>query len=417
MQTDVIIIGAGAAGLAAAKELSKQGISHIVLEASHRIGGRAYSEELAPDVWFDLGCAYMLKGDDSFNKLDESNPFLEIAKEQGEAVELNDYDEHYFYNGKELDYTQSKAREDFFESCVEAIKRAAENGEDCALSDVVDLESPYAIAYNDVMSVTAPKDLDEISVADAFHGVEGYSEYITPNGYGNVVARWGSDIEVSLNSKVETIDWSGKEVIVETAKGTIRGKCVISTVSNGILAAQHIDFKPRLPDWKLDAIQGITMGAENKIGVHFKKKVFDDGVSGLYQSWSDDDQGAYMEVNLLNSNVASVFMGGRFSQWMEKQGQEACHDYAVERIAEMFGNDIKKSVGRTIVTAWHTDPWTLGSYAAALPGQFYQREPLKRPVGDKIFFAGEATARAHGTCNGAYWTGIRAASEVVEVLK
>ncbi len=62
MQTDVIIIGAGSAGLSAAKELTKQGISFIVVEASHRIGGRAYSEEIAPDIWFDLGCAYLVAG-------------------------------------------------------------------------------------------------------------------------------------------------------------------------------------------------------------------------------------------------------------------------------------------------------------------------------------------------------------------
>ncbi len=80
MQTDVIIIGAGSAGLSAAKELTKQGISFIVVEASHRIGGRAYSEEIAPGVWFDLGCAYLDAGPDPKNHIDESNPFIDFAK-------------------------------------------------------------------------------------------------------------------------------------------------------------------------------------------------------------------------------------------------------------------------------------------------------------------------------------------------
>ena len=57
--TDVIIIGAGASGLSAAKELTRQGLSYTILEGSHRIGGRAYSEEIAPGVWFDLGCSYL----------------------------------------------------------------------------------------------------------------------------------------------------------------------------------------------------------------------------------------------------------------------------------------------------------------------------------------------------------------------
>ena len=83
MQTDVIIIGAGSAGLSAAKELTKQGISFMLVEASHRIGGRAYSEEIASDVWFDLGCAYLDAGPDAKNYIDESNPFVEFAKKTG----------------------------------------------------------------------------------------------------------------------------------------------------------------------------------------------------------------------------------------------------------------------------------------------------------------------------------------------
>ncbi len=109
-------------------------------------------------------------------------------------------------------------------------------------------------------------------------------------------------------------------------------------------------------------------------------------------------------------------MGGRFSIWMEKQGQQAAHEFAVDRIADIFGNDIRQSVGRSIVTAWVTDPWTLGSYASASPSQFHQRASLPLAIDNKLFFAGEATARANGTCHGAYWSGVRAAREVAEVL-
>ena len=417
MQTDVLIIGAGAAGLAAAKELRKQGVSHIVIEASHRIGGRAYSEEIAPNTWFDLGCEYMLLGSDAKNQIDESNPFIDYARSQGEKVIEYPYDEGFYLNGKALNDSELKDREAYFEECEDAIRRSAMAGDDEAISDVIDLENSYFIAYNNMMSVTAPKDLDEISVADTCFGVEEYTEYITPNGYGNIVAKWGSDVEVSLNTKVDTIDWSGKDVIVETAKGSLRAKCVISTVSNGILAAQQINFKPRLPYWKMDAIQGITMGSENKIGIHFTEQIFGPDDSAYNQVWSDDGQGAFVEVNIMDKNMVTVFMGGRLSEWMEKQGQQASLEFAIDQVAEIFGNDIRKSVGRSIVTAWHTDPWTLGSYACAEPGQYHQREPLRRQIDDKLFFAGEATARAHGTCNGAYWSGVRAAEEVAQVLK
>ena len=84
-EKDVIIIGAGASGLSAAKELTKLGLTYTVIEGSHRIGGRAYSEEIAPGVWFDLGCS-QLEG--------AQNTFLPIANELGLTVsDHNHFDE------------------------------------------------------------------------------------------------------------------------------------------------------------------------------------------------------------------------------------------------------------------------------------------------------------------------------------
>ena len=388
----------------------------MVVEASHRIGGRAYSEEIAPDVWFDLGCAYMDVGPDPEARIDESNPFVDFANEQGTVIEEYRYDSHYVYNGQSLNETEMNAQERFYSDCDEAIRKSVEGGDDCAISDLIDLENPYAIPYMDMMTVTAPADLDEASAADFFHRVEEHKTFNTLRGYGNLVAQWGSDVDVSLNAKVESVDWSGTGVVVKTSKGSITGRCVICTVSTGVLAAQHIHFKPRLPDWKMAAVQAVPMGAENKIGVHFTKDVFAPEDGGYYQVWSDDAQGAYVDVNLMSTNVITVFMGGRFSVWMEQQGQQAAREFAVDRIADIFGNDIRQSVGRSIVTAWVTDPWTLGSYACALPGQHHLRESLSLGIDDKLFFAGEATARFYGFCHGAYWSGVRAAQEASEVL-
>lgn len=388
----------------------------MVVEASHRIGGRAYSEEIAPDVWFDLGCAYLDVGPDPENQVDESNPFVEFAVNQGEVVEEYLYDSRYIRNGTPLSASEMQARERYYSECEEAIRKSVEGGDDSAISDLIDLESPYAAPYMDMMAVTVPKDLDEASAAEFFHRVEEYTTFNTLRGYGNLVAQWGNDVDVSLNSRVESVDWSGKDVVVKTIKGLIKAHCLISTVSNGILAAQHIDFNPRLPDWKMEAIQAVPMGAENKIGVHFTKRVFAPEDSGYYQVWSDAAQGAYIDVNLMSTNVVTVFIGGRFSIWMEQQGQQAAREFAVNRIADVFGNDIRQSVGRSIVTAWVTDPWTLGSYASAQPGQYHQRESLSLGIDNKLFFAGEATARFCGFCHGAYWSGVRAAREVSKVL-
>ena len=212
---------------------------------------------------------------------------------------------------------------------------------------MIDLDNPYAEVYNDGMSTASPRDIDQYSAADYANTV-GDKEIPVLNGYGNLVAKWGADVQVSLNTMVEAIDWSAKHVSVETVKGTLRGRCVLSTVSNGILAVEHILFKPRLPGWKVDAINGLPMGTENKTGVHFNKDIFGPDGRGAYHSWTDRDEGADIEASVMGLNVVSVFTGGRHAIWLEKQGQQAGHDFAVNQIANVFGNDIRKSVTHSI---------------------------------------------------------------------
>ena len=121
METDVVIIGAGTAGLSAAKELSGQGVSFVVMEASHRIGGRAYSEEIAPDVWFDLGCAYLVAGPNAKTREDERNPLIDYANSQGAVIEQYLHESRYIYNGRPLEPAEAQARQQFYNECEKAI--------------------------------------------------------------------------------------------------------------------------------------------------------------------------------------------------------------------------------------------------------------------------------------------------------
>ena len=416
-QSDVVIVGAGVAGLAAAKELARRGISFVVVEASHRIGGRAYSEEIAPQTWFDLGCAYLNEGPDARTREDESNPFIQYAIDNEIVIEKYRHPHRLVYNSRLLTDKETSAYRRYHQDCDAAIRRCAESDTDRAISDLIDTMSPYATPYSDMMSVTVPKDLDEASAADFYFGIDEAVDYNTQIGFGNVIAHWGQGTDVTLNCRVQCIDWSGKQIRVDTLKGVLKARCLISTVSNGIQAANKIRFTPNLPDWKMDAFREVTMGAENKIGVYFTAPVFAPGDSGYYQVWSDHAEGAYVDVNLVSTNVVSVFVGGRFSRWMEKQGRAAAHEFALARIADIFGNDLRKVAGQSIASAWCTDPWTLGSYASANPGHFHRRKSLPLPIDDRLFFAGEATARCNGTCHGAYWSGIRAAREVAAALR
>ena len=413
-ETDVIIIGAGSAGLSAAKELTKQGLSYTLVEGSHRIGGRAYSEEIAPGVWFDLGCSYLHQG--------ETNPFVAIA--DGLGIELgmdhgdmfSDENMRYYFNGKSLDKDQLNSLWQYFNQCHSDIMAAAKRGEDISVAELMDLDNPYASPLMSEMAGNAALDVDQLSSAD-YASFGGGSDIPVLNGYGNLVTAWAADVPVSLNTKVDCVDCSGSTVRVETNKGTLKGRAVLSTVSNGILAANHIRFKSALPNWKIDAINAVPIGTMNKICLHFSEDVFGPDGRGYHTTWCEGEEGSGIEASVMGQNKAIIFTGGRHAIWLEKQGQQAGHDFAVTQVANVFGNDIRKSVSKSIVTAWNTDPWTLGSYAATLPGQFHQREELARPVEDRLFFAGEVTiVGSQATCHGAYLSGIRAATEIAAVI-
>ena len=155
--------------------------------------------------------------------------------------------------------------------------------------------------------------------------------------------------------------------------GRLRARAAICSVSTGVLAVDEIEFSPRLPDCKIDAIHGLPTGTMNKIGVHFDKDVFGSDGRGFHATWSDADEAGSFEASVMGHDIAIVFCSARFAVWLENQGPQAMTDFALNRIADVFGNDIRKSVSRAITTAWHGDPWTRGSYSCALPGHGKQR--------------------------------------------
>ncbi len=408
--TEVIIIGAGAAGLAAARELGRLGRSAVLIESLHRIGGRAYSEELAPGTWFDLGCSYLHNGD--------INPFTEIAESLNVPIgrEFGDIfkpDKSFVYRaGAPLTVDERRQFFSFWEACDQLVYRPREPADDVAIADLIDLDHAHAPTYANLMAGMLAQDADLISAADAAAFKPG-PDYPVRDGYGNLVAAWGADVPVQLNCRAERIDWSGREVVVSTSRGALQARSVLCTVSTGILASGHLAFSPELPSWKREAIEGLPMGTLNKVGLHFDQDIFGPDGRGFYYLSRDEPGAIGFEASVTGDNVAVVFSGGRHAVWLEQQGPRAGQAYALDQVAGVFGNDVRRRVTRSIVTAWSTEPATLGAYSCALPGQAQQREVLAKSLDDRLFFAGEATRiEDHACCHGAYWSGIRAAGEI-----
>ncbi len=400
---DLVIVGAGAAGLSAAKAAQARGLSFHLIEASHRIGGRAYTEEMAPGMPMDLGCHWMHSA--------SLNPFVAIADRFGFHYRRDGaWRMNGFKGSRRLTEAEHREIHTGMAANYEAIFAAAERGEDVAVSDVIDHDHPWAALHAYWFSLATSHDPDEISTVDLADYNDTDENWPLREGYGALVARWGAEIPVTLNAAAERIRWGSGGVVVETAKGSVAGRRLLLTVSTNLLASGRIRFDPVLPEWKLAAVRDLPLGVHNRIGIMLNRDPFGPDAPTSATILVEDDVPLATQLRPFGYNYVVGVTGGRHGAWLERAGAAAAVDFLTERLVAAFGSDIRNALTtRTIVTAWGGDPWTLGSYSSALPGATHQRVELARPIDDVLFFAGEAcSGEFAGTCHGAYLSAVAA---------
>ncbi|MEX1108783.1 MAG: NAD(P)/FAD-dependent oxidoreductase [Dongiaceae bacterium] len=412
MSHDLVIVGAGAAGLAAARTAGELGLDYVLLEASHRIGGRGYTEEIAPGVAFDLGCHWMHSA--------SLNPFVAIADRFGFTYRTGTYPRGLFVDDHWASEEERASLDAFMDQCAAAIAAAARAGGGLSVADVTERENRWTPVHDHFVTLGSSADPDQVAVEDSQNYQDTGENWPIKDGFGNLIARYAEGIPVTLNCAVRRIDWTGRTIELDTPKGKVAAKRVLVTVSTGILGAGDIRFDPALPAWKEAAIAALPLGTHNRIGLLFERDIFgpDCPRGGVFVDFVEPGrEGMAFALNAFGQNYAVGYTGGRHAVWLERAGQAVAVDLALERLVKAFGSEIRRRVTRTIVTAWNGDPWTKGSYSAAQPGQAHQRAELGRPVDDRLFFAGEATSTNFmSTAQGAYLTGIAAASDIARSL-
>ncbi|MGI9416161.1 MAG: flavin monoamine oxidase family protein, partial [Hyphomicrobiales bacterium] len=404
-EVDVVIIGAGAAGLGAARTLQRLGKSFVLLEASHRIGGRAYTEEVRPGVPFDLGCHWLHSA--------SLNPFVKIADELGVTYTKDGFPRNCFENGRWVSAEEIEEWEAFFDAQFTVTARFTETGRDASVFDVTERESRWTPAFDYILSLYASMDVDQISAADLISYRDTEENWPLKDGYGTLISRFGADVPVTLNAAVSEIDWTGPRIRATSSKGTVSADAVLITVSTGILGAGDIRFTPALPDWKLEAVANLPLGNHNRICLVFDRDVFGPDVPAGFMAITGDEVPMSFHVRPYGFDYVVGVTGGRFADWLERAGQQASVGYATEKLVSVFGSDVAKHITGHNVTAWRGDPWVKGAYANALPGQFHQRAKLAEPINGRLYFAGEAThPEFFTTAHGAYLSGIAAAERL-----
>ena len=419
---DVIVIGAGSAGLSATAELIKKGKSVICIEAMNRIGGRCYTNNSIFGVPYDIG-AHWLHGY-SHNQLAKYG-----KKYEGIFDIYKDKDENYrVYDGKkDLKWPEDKPLWDLYNE-IKIITHNAKK--DIPLIDLIPENLKKNEWFGSVQKILKSRDFDNQSVYDGRLNWNdlGEGDGFCSQGYGTLLAHYRKDIPVKLNTVVNEIKWNGKNIKVETNNGTITAKACILTVSTGVLKAEKIKFTPDLPKKKYEAFDGIGMTPYHRVTLQLKESFYRNYGIAKDTYWYKKVENNYVNKELYSkssngtlkvcdSNISFFSLKGRFAKDMAKEGDKASIDFILNYLRSAYGSSFDDYFIKAHVSDWIDNPYTIGAWSSAIPGKAKLRKVLKESVGNKIFFAGEATAGAYGTVHGADRSGVRVVQELLENIK
>jgi monoamine oxidase len=407
-EVDVAIVGAGAAGLGAARALQNSGLSVIVLEARDRVGGRGHTIMAAPGIAFDLGCGWLHSAD--------KNSFVKIAGQLNFEIDKTrpPWREQSFDAGfplkERLDFIA--ALDDFYERADEAAK----SGRDSAASSYLEPGNRWNPMIDAISTYVNGSELDSVSILDMDAYEDTGINWRVRRGYGALMAAYGASCPLALNTQVTLIDHSGTRLRIETSQGTVSAGKAIVTVPTNLIASEAIRFSPALPA-KVDAARGLPLGLADKVMLALDQPDALPKDGNLRGATMRTAMGSF-HLRPFGQACIEGYFGGSFARELEDAGDGALAARAIDEITALLGNDYRRKLKPLAQSHWAHDPFARGSYSHALPGHAGKRAALAAPVDGRLFFAGEATSpNFFSTAHGARDSGERAAGEVVVAVK
>ncbi len=409
----VVVVGAGIAGLAAARSLQDAGRRVIVLEASDRIGGRLRTDR-SLGVPFDLGASW-IHGTDG-------NPVTDLAAAAGAPTQELDFDDRTAFAEDGTPWSSRQVD-------------AAEAAYDELLARLVDEGSPDR-SFADVLSVTEPDwfddplrafftssyltfdtgDLDRLSSTLYDEGEEfGGPEVVLSDGYDRIALHLAAGLDVRLGRPVQHIDRREDTVVVTAGDERLSASDVVVAVPLGVLKAGAITFDPPLPADRAAAIAAVGFNAVEKFLFVWDDTFWDDTDFLLLTAQRRDVFTFFVNLNALRpgANALMTFAYGAEARASGTESDEALIELVTANLRRMYGPEVPVPVAMRR-SSWSTDPFTFGSYSfTAVETRLEHFDELARSLGP-LHFAGEHTHREYfSTVHGAYLSGRRAAEQVL----
>ncbi|XP_071712404.1 lysine-specific histone demethylase 1 homolog 3 [Rutidosis leptorrhynchoides] len=451
----IIIIGAGPAGLTAARHLQRQGFHVTILESRDRVGGRVFTDRSSLSVPVDLGASIITGVEADVTSQRRPDPSSLICAQLGlELTVLNsDCPLYDTVTGQKVPPELDEAVEVEYNGLLDDMQLVVAQKGDRATQMSLEEGLEYGLKIRRVGS-DDPKDeilnplerrvmdwhlahleygcaasLQQVSLPywnqDDIYGGFGGAHCMIKGGYGAIVDSLKNGLHIHLNHNVTEVCYESKnKVKVFTENGKeFTGDAVLITLPLGCLKAETIKFSPSLPMWKYSSIQRLGFGVLNKVVLEFPEVFWDDSVDYFGATAEETDQRGwcFMFWNVkktVNAPVLIALVVGKAAINDQDLSPSDHVNHALVVLRKLFGEDVVRDPVASVVTDWGRDPFSYGAYsyvAVGATGEDY--DILGRPVNNCLFFAGEATCKEHpDTVGGAMMSGMREAVRIVDIL-
>lgn len=408
---DCVIVGAGAAGLAAGRALVDAGLNVLILEASERIGGRAWTDVDTFGFPFDRGCHWLHSA--------SCNPFTAEADRLGFNYLTRGTRRCYRLHLGDDWATAAEADAAWCEidqAYADANQAAQSRAHDLSLAEVISCDASHRRLVDHWIGLLSAGPPEKLSVKDLSNYQDTYENWPVVEGYGALIRQVAGALPIKTGIVVQHVDYSGTSTRLETSDGQLTCRHVIITVSTNVLAREHIAFTPALPDAVVEAVHGCPTGNAEKVAFLLDEPLKDYGPSCYIDTLDlrDKDRPPInFALNLVGTPLVVAQLGADVARGLEREGSAAMIDFAKSALVDTFGSAITQRLVKSSTTHWASEPHILGSYSYALPGKADFRAAFSHILNEQVLFAGEATSvNAFSTAHGAHQSGQRAAAEV-----
>lgn len=407
MDMDVAIIGAGAAGIGAARRLKGSRLKVMMLEAAPRIGGRAWTLDIA-GIPVDMGCAWLHSA--------SRNVWTGLAEKAGVKIDRRESAWRTQYRDLGFTRVEQEAARQSFEDFTQRLIDTPPASDIAA--DALKPGDEWNNSIRTKVGYISGGVLEDMSAQDyaAYETAATDENWRLPGGYGTLItSHLPTETSLRLSTPVNAISLSGNGVTLETLSGTLRARAVILTVSTAILARGAIKLPASMQLWQEAAAQ-LPLGRDEKVLLEVVGNSPFEPETHVMGNPHDLLSASY-NIRSMGLPLIECYLGNDSAAIVAEQGPAAAFAHVIDGLANLFGADVRRCLRPLITSSWTRTTHIQGSYSYARPGQASARQRLALPFEDRIFFAGEATSPLdYTTAHGAHDSGLRAAEETLTAL-